>query len=41
MFLDVTVRTMSALGPPRELLRHPPNDRVREFLTRGKGELRG
>jgi phospholipid/cholesterol/gamma-HCH transport system ATP-binding protein len=35
IFLDTTVRTISASGPPRELLAHPPHERVREFLTRG------
>ena len=35
IFLDTTVRSISASGPPRELLAHPPNERVREFLTRG------
>jgi phospholipid/cholesterol/gamma-HCH transport system ATP-binding protein len=45
IFLDTTVRTISAGGPPRELLAHPPNDRIRDFLTRGgslpQGEVRG
>jgi len=35
IFLDTTMRTISASGPPKELLAHPPNERVREFLTRG------
>ncbi len=35
IFLDPTVRTISASGPPRELLAHPPHERIREFLTRG------
>jgi phospholipid/cholesterol/gamma-HCH transport system ATP-binding protein len=35
IFLDTTVRTISASGRPRELLLHPPHDRIREFLTRG------
>ena len=34
IFLDPSVRTISASGPPRELLAHPPHERVREFLTR-------
>lgn len=34
IFLDARERTMTALGPPRELLRNPPNDSVRAFLTR-------
>jgi phospholipid/cholesterol/gamma-HCH transport system ATP-binding protein len=35
IYLDTTVRTISASGPPRELLTHPPHERIREFLTRG------
>jgi phospholipid/cholesterol/gamma-HCH transport system ATP-binding protein len=35
IFLDPEVRTIGASGPPRELLLHPPNERIREFLTRG------
>ncbi len=35
IFLDTTMRSISASGPPKELLAHPPNERVREFLTRG------
>jgi phospholipid/cholesterol/gamma-HCH transport system ATP-binding protein len=34
IYLDPTVRTISASGPPRELLAHPPHERIREFLTR-------
>ena len=34
VFLDAETRTMTASGPPKELLHHP-NARVREFLTRG------
>jgi phospholipid/cholesterol/gamma-HCH transport system ATP-binding protein len=46
IFLDTTVRTISASGPPRQLLEHPPHERAREFLTRGgslgpQGESRG
>jgi phospholipid/cholesterol/gamma-HCH transport system ATP-binding protein len=46
IFLDTAVRTISASGPPRELLAHPPHERIREFLTRGGsvepgGETRG
>src|SRR5689334_4570240 len=38
VFLDVEARTMTALGPPKELLRSG-NDSVRRFLKRGaKGE---
>ena len=35
IFLDTTVRTISASGRPRELLAHPPHARIAEFLTRG------
>ncbi|MFN8628273.1 MAG: ATP-binding cassette domain-containing protein [Candidatus Binatia bacterium] len=37
VFLDVDTRTMTALGPPKELLR-TGNDAVRRFLTRGETE---
>jgi phospholipid/cholesterol/gamma-HCH transport system ATP-binding protein len=45
IFLDTAMRTISAAGPPRTLLAHPPHERIREFLTRGeslprKGETR-
>jgi phospholipid/cholesterol/gamma-HCH transport system ATP-binding protein len=35
IFLDPATRTLSAHGPPAALLRHPPNERVARFLTRG------
>jgi phospholipid/cholesterol/gamma-HCH transport system ATP-binding protein len=35
VFLDVEQRTMTALGPPKELLR-TGNESVRRFLTRGE-----
>jgi phospholipid/cholesterol/gamma-HCH transport system ATP-binding protein len=46
IFLDPSVRTISASGPPRELLAHPPHERIREFLTRAgsvplAGDARG
>ena len=41
IFLDTAVHTISASGPPRELLAHPPNERVHEFLTRGGSAARG
>jgi phospholipid/cholesterol/gamma-HCH transport system ATP-binding protein len=41
VYLDVAVRTQSALGPPRALLAQPPNERVYEFLTRGGAEPGG
>jgi phospholipid/cholesterol/gamma-HCH transport system ATP-binding protein len=39
IFLDTTTRTSSASGPPKELLAHPPNERIREFLTRGGSSI--
>ncbi|MBR1734558.1 MAG: ATP-binding cassette domain-containing protein [Alphaproteobacteria bacterium] len=36
IFLDNTIKTYSAKGNPKELLKKPPNDRVRAFLTRGR-----
>jgi phospholipid/cholesterol/gamma-HCH transport system ATP-binding protein len=46
IYLDPTVRTITASGPPRELLAHPPHERIREFLTRAgslaeEGVVRG
>jgi phospholipid/cholesterol/gamma-HCH transport system ATP-binding protein len=35
IFLDTDARTITAQGPPRELLAHPPNPNVHRFLTRG------
>ncbi|MEX2181576.1 MAG: ATP-binding cassette domain-containing protein [Gemmatimonadaceae bacterium] len=37
LFLDISQRTMTALGPPAELRDNPPNDEVRRFLTRDSG----
>ncbi len=34
VFLDVEKRTMTAIGDPNEMLKNPPNDNVRRFLTR-------
>ncbi len=34
IFLDIGQKTMTALGAPEELRDHPPNDAVRQFLTR-------
>src|SRR5215468_1236980 len=36
VFLDADTKTMIARGDPKELLEHPPEPKVREFLTRGK-----
>jgi phospholipid/cholesterol/gamma-HCH transport system ATP-binding protein len=35
VFLDVESRTMTALGPPKELRDHSPDPAVRAFLNRG------
>lgn len=35
IFLDKTIRTISAQGNPKDLLNNPPNAQVYEFLTRG------
>ena len=35
VFLDSETKTMIAGGDPKELLEHPPEPKVREFLTRG------
>jgi phospholipid/cholesterol/gamma-HCH transport system ATP-binding protein len=40
VFLDVETRTMTDLGPPRELL-HSGSAGVRRFLSRGKGNGEG
>lgn len=36
IFLDNSVKNITGRGNPQELLRNPPNDTIREFLTRGK-----
>ena len=35
IFLDSSVKTISAKGNPNDLLKNPPNERVLAFLTRG------
>lgn len=35
VYLDVDTKTVIARGAPRDLLKNPPNDKVRRFLTRG------
>ena len=35
VYLDVDTKTVIARGAPRDLLKNPPNDKVRHFLTRG------
>ncbi len=34
VFLDAATKTQGAVGPPRQLLKHSKNERVRSFLTR-------
>lgn len=36
VFLDAERKTMTAQGPPAQLLADPPNPQVHEFLTRGE-----
>jgi len=36
IYLDASTKTITAKGNPKELLTNPPNERVAEFLTRGK-----
>ena len=38
VFLDAETKTMIARGDPKELLEHPPEPKVREFLTRGQSK---
>jgi len=39
LFLDITEKTMTALGNPAELRDHPPSDEVHRFLTRSSEGL--
>ena len=41
IFLDKTIKTISAKGNPNELLKNPPNEQVYEFLTRGERHEKG
>jgi phospholipid/cholesterol/gamma-HCH transport system ATP-binding protein len=41
IFLDVEAKTITASGPPRELLENPPNANIRSFLNRGKSSGNG
>lgn len=36
IFLDADTKTIIAQGNPKELLENPPNEKVRQFLTRGE-----
>ncbi|WP_337288734.1 ATP-binding cassette domain-containing protein [Candidatus Methylomirabilis sp.] len=38
VFLDADTKTMIAAGNPKELLEHPPDPKIRRFLTRGESE---
>jgi phospholipid/cholesterol/gamma-HCH transport system ATP-binding protein len=38
VFLDADTKTMIARGDPKELVEHPPQPKVREFLTRGESQ---
>jgi phospholipid/cholesterol/gamma-HCH transport system ATP-binding protein len=38
VFLDAAAQTITAQGPPKDLLADPPNENVHEFLTRGDAE---
>lgn len=37
VFLDGESKSIQGYGNPRELLKNPPNEKVRNFLTRGEG----
>ncbi len=41
VFLDPETKSQLATGDPKELLAHPPDPKVEEFLTRGGGERPG
>lgn len=36
IYLDAATKTITARGNPHDILKNPPNERVRQFLTRGK-----
>jgi len=36
IYLDAFTKTITAKGNPRDLLKNPPNERIKQFLTRGK-----
>lgn len=36
IYLDASTKTITGKGNPRELLKNPPNERIAQFLTRGK-----
>ncbi|HCU58426.1 MAG TPA: polyamine ABC transporter ATP-binding protein [Alphaproteobacteria bacterium] len=36
IYLDAATKTITGQGNPKELLKNPPNERIAQFLTRGK-----
>ncbi len=36
IYLDATTKTITASGNPHDILKNPPNERVKQFLLRGK-----
>jgi len=36
IYLDAYTKTITAFGNPHDILKNPPNERVKQFLTRGK-----
>ncbi len=36
IYLDAATKTITARGNPKDILKNPPNERVKQFLTRGK-----
>lgn len=36
IYLDVDTKSITARGNPHDILKNPPNERVRQFLTRGQ-----
>jgi len=36
IYLDAFTKTITGQGNPKELLKNPPNERIAQFLTRGK-----
>ena len=41
LYLDSQTKTITASGNPHEILKNPPNERVFQFLTRGKNNEKG
>ena len=41
IYLDSQTKTITASGNPHEILKNPPNERVFQFLTRGKNNEKG